>query len=77
MGWSVNMTFMRHGSDRWLKHRRFAQQNFRQAAVSNYHEIQLRHAHVMLKGLLDTPECFEDHNKASEYINSLFLLCVS
>ncbi|KJA20625.1 hypothetical protein HYPSUDRAFT_1090837 [Hypholoma sublateritium FD-334 SS-4] len=64
MGWSINMTFMRHRSDRWRKHRRFAQQNFRQDAVSAYHEIQTRHAHVMLKGLLDTPECFEDHNKA-------------
>ena len=55
---------MRHRSEEWRKHRRFAQQNFRQDAASTYHEIQMHHAHAMLKALLDNPEDFEEHNKA-------------
>lgn len=47
----------------WRRHRRVAQQYFRQDAMSQYYPIQLNKVHMTLQGLLDTPERFDYHNK--------------
>ncbi|KAF8953631.1 cytochrome P450 [Flammula alnicola] len=62
MGMDRNIAFMPQGTE-WRKHRRIMQQNFRLDTLATHHPIQLRRVHVMLKGLLESPERFQYHNK--------------
>ena len=62
MGWDNAIPTMSTG-DKWRRHRRIAQQVFRQSAISQYYPTQLKKVHRLLQGLLDTPERFDYHNK--------------
>ena len=62
MGWDHNVAFMRYGAG-WQYVKKISHQIFHKEAVKNYHGVMLQKVHVMLDGLLDSPEKFEDHNK--------------
>ncbi len=67
MGWD-NTTPSLSTGDKWRKHRRIAQQNFRHSTISQYYPIQVKKVHRLLRGLLDTPERFDYHNKMRVYL---------
>ncbi|KAF8959259.1 cytochrome P450 [Flammula alnicola] len=62
MGWEGNVALMSYGND-WRIHRKICQQNFRQDAAPKYYPIQLDKVKEFLRGLLESPERFEDHGK--------------
>ncbi|KAF8957569.1 cytochrome P450 [Flammula alnicola] len=62
MGWERNIALIPYGDD-WRIHRKICQQNFRQEAAPKYHPIQLDKVKQFLRGLLESPERFEDHSK--------------
>ncbi|KAF7346386.1 O-methylsterigmatocystin oxidoreductase [Mycena sanguinolenta] len=62
MGWDFNLGFMPVG-DRWRKHRRMLQQNFRRDMSRNYHSIQLKKIRQLLRELLSSPQDFREHLK--------------
>ncbi|KAJ6508727.1 cytochrome P450 [Mycena sanguinolenta] len=62
MGWDFNLGFMPVG-DRWRQHRRMLQQNFRRDMSRNYHPVQMKKIHQLLRGLLSSPQDFREHLK--------------
>ncbi|KAF8959261.1 cytochrome P450 [Flammula alnicola] len=62
MGWERNVALIPYGDD-WRMHRKICQQNFRQEAAPKYYPIQLEKVKQFLRGLLESPERFEDHSK--------------
>ncbi|KDR69728.1 hypothetical protein GALMADRAFT_145141 [Galerina marginata CBS 339.88] len=62
MGWSFNTGLLPYG-DEWRWHRKVYHQNFHLQNIQQYYPLQLRKVREMLKGLLQTPEDFEKHNK--------------
>ncbi|KAF7365146.1 O-methylsterigmatocystin oxidoreductase [Mycena venus] len=63
IGWDFNVAFMRVG-DRWRQHRRMFQQHFRPDASRNYRPVQMNKVHVLLRGLLSSPQDFREFIKA-------------
>ncbi|KAF7324284.1 O-methylsterigmatocystin oxidoreductase [Mycena sanguinolenta] len=62
MGWDFAIGLMPLG-DKWRKHRRMFQQHFRQDASRTYRPIQMKKIHLLLQGLLSSPEEFREHLK--------------
>lgn len=55
MGWGKTLTFLRWGAD-FRMHRQILQNNFTQSNIARYRPIQLRETAVMLNGLLDSEQ---------------------
>ncbi|KAF7346415.1 putative cytochrome P450 [Mycena sanguinolenta] len=62
LGWDFNVALMPLG-DRWREHRRMFQEHFRRDRVRNYHPIQMKKVHQLLRGLLSSPQDFGEHLK--------------
>ncbi|KAJ7259531.1 cytochrome P450 [Mycena haematopus] len=62
MGWDFNIGLMPVG-DRWRRHRRMFQQQFRRDKSQNYRPIQMKKIHQLLLGLLSSPQEFREHLK--------------
>ncbi|KAJ7259562.1 cytochrome P450 [Mycena haematopus] len=60
MGWDFNLVFMPVG-DRWRRHRRMFQQQFRRDKSRNYRPIQMKKIHQLLRSLLSGPQEFREH----------------
>lgn len=60
MGWFWNTALM-HYSPRWRAHRRMFHQYFNEHASLEYRPCQEKHAHILLRRLLQTPDQFLDH----------------
>ncbi|KAF5384919.1 hypothetical protein D9615_001120 [Tricholomella constricta] len=60
MGWDFNAGLIRYG-DKWRRHRRLFQENFRKGASVNYRPLQTREIHNLLQKLLLTPDSFMLH----------------
>ena len=62
MGWQRNVPFMEYGHG-WRLHKRVCQQNLRQEAEYQYNPVLIAKMRLFLRGLLNTPDDFEQHNK--------------
>ncbi|KAF5385247.1 hypothetical protein D9615_001133 [Tricholomella constricta] len=60
MGWDFNAGLLPYG-DRWRRHRKLYQENFRKVAAITYQPIQTRKIHELLQKLLLTPDDFILH----------------
>ncbi|KAF7346265.1 O-methylsterigmatocystin oxidoreductase [Mycena sanguinolenta] len=58
MGWDFNIGLLPLG-DKWRKHRRMIQQHFRQDVSRTYRPIQKKKIHLLLQGLVSSPEEFQ------------------
>ena len=70
MGWDHVFTSMRYGEE-WRYHRKICHQFLHKGVVKNYHSVMLERVHIMLDGLLKSPEKFERHNKTYATLISL------
>ncbi|KAJ7819419.1 cytochrome P450 [Mycena olivaceomarginata] len=59
MEWDFNVGLMPLG-DRWRQHRRMFQQHFRRDLSRNYRPVQMKKAHQLLRGLLESPQDFRE-----------------
>ncbi|KAJ7366935.1 cytochrome P450 [Mycena albidolilacea] len=59
MEWDFNVGLMPLG-DRWRQHRRMFQQHFRRDLSRNYRPVQMKKAHQLLQGLLESPQDFRE-----------------
>ncbi|KAF8161643.1 cytochrome P450 [Crassisporium funariophilum] len=62
MGLEYNIPLMRYGQG-WRMHRKICQQVLRQKAIGAFEPVQIHKVNKMLKGLLDTPDKFDQHSK--------------
>ncbi|GLB43502.1 putative cytochrome p450 [Lyophyllum shimeji] len=62
MGWEFNIALIPYG-DKWRRHRRLFQQNFKKEASLTYQPVQTRKIHEMLYSLLTDPEDYALHYK--------------
>ncbi|KAF8161644.1 cytochrome P450 [Crassisporium funariophilum] len=62
MGFDYNIALMRYGQG-WRSHRKVCQQILRQKAIGAFEPVQMRKVNEMLKGLLATPDRFDQHSK--------------
>jgi len=70
MGWHHILGFMRYGEE-WRYRRRICHQFVHKEEVKNYHSVILQKVHIMLDGLLKSPEKFESHYKRYATLISL------
>ncbi|TQS31570.1 hypothetical protein Golomagni_08144, partial [Golovinomyces magnicellulatus] len=59
MGWGKTLTFLRYGPE-FLMHRRILQRNFQKSNIIQYRPLQLNETAVMLNGILDNPNEWEN-----------------
>lgn len=59
MGWKKTLTFLRSGPD-FRMHRRILQKNFQKSNIVQYRPIQLKETIVMLNGILEHPDDWEN-----------------
>ncbi|KAF7357546.1 O-methylsterigmatocystin oxidoreductase [Mycena sanguinolenta] len=62
MGWDSIFTTLPRG-DKWRARRRMFHQHFRPDTLRNYRPIQIEKIHLLLQGLLSSPEEFREHFK--------------
>ena len=62
MGVDHIFSAMPYGEE-WRYHRKICHQIVHKAVVKDYHSIMLQKVHIMLDGLLKSPEEFERHYK--------------
>ncbi|KIK66003.1 hypothetical protein GYMLUDRAFT_239665 [Collybiopsis luxurians FD-317 M1] len=55
---------MQRYSDKWRKHRKVFQQNFRQATISCFHPTQYKEVHLFLRAMITAPSNFMQHTMA-------------
>ena len=70
MGWDLTLPAMRYGEE-WRYQRKICHQTFHKGAIKNYHSAMLQKVHLMLDGLLQSPEKFERHYKTYATLISL------
>ncbi|KAF7357540.1 O-methylsterigmatocystin oxidoreductase [Mycena sanguinolenta] len=62
MGWDFNFGALSRG-DKWRAQRRMFYQHFRANVSQNHRPIQMEKIHLLLQGLLSSPEEFREHLK--------------
>ncbi|KAJ6508851.1 cytochrome P450 [Mycena sanguinolenta] len=62
MGWDFSLGLLPRG-DKWRAYRRMFHQHFRQDVLQTYHPIQMKKIHLLLQGLVSSPEEFREHLK--------------
>ena len=62
MGWDHAFPTMQYGQE-WRYHRKICHQFVHKGVVKNSHSVMLEKVHIMLDGLLKSPEKFERHYK--------------
>ncbi|KAH7914101.1 cytochrome P450 [Hygrophoropsis aurantiaca] len=60
IGLEFNSIFLRYGP-KWRLHRRLLHQAFKQDTALSFHPMQLRKTHQLLRGLLESPQEYEEH----------------
>ena len=70
MGRDHEFPTMRYGEE-WRYHRKICHQFVHKGVVKNHHGVMLQKVHIMLDGLLKSPEKFERHYKTYATLISL------
>ncbi|KAH7922734.1 cytochrome P450 [Leucogyrophana mollusca] len=74
MGWDWSFGHMPYG-ERWKKHRKMFERQFRPAVAPTYWPVQRKEAHTLLRNILDTPDDLAEHlrhNAASVIMNVVY-----
>ncbi|EIW76051.1 cytochrome P450 [Coniophora puteana RWD-64-598 SS2] len=74
MGWDWSFGHMPYG-DRWKKHRKMFEKQFKPAVAPTYWPIQRKEAHALIRNLLDSPNDRQEHlrqNAASVIMNVIY-----
>ncbi|KAH7909414.1 cytochrome P450 [Hygrophoropsis aurantiaca] len=74
MGWDWSFGHMPYG-ERWKKHRKMFERQFRPAVAPTYWPIQRKEAHALLRNILDNPDDLAEHlrhNAASVIMNVVY-----
>ncbi|EGO22751.1 hypothetical protein SERLADRAFT_371048 [Serpula lacrymans var. lacrymans S7.9] len=74
MGWDWSFGHMPYG-ERWRKHRKMFERQFRPAVAPTYWPVQRKEAHALLRNILDAPSDLIEHlrhNAASVIMNVIY-----
>ncbi|KIJ60731.1 hypothetical protein HYDPIDRAFT_98167 [Hydnomerulius pinastri MD-312] len=74
MGWDWSFGHMPYG-DRWKKHRKMFERQFRPAVAPTYWPLQRKEVHTLLRNILDSPDELIEHlrhNAASVIMNVIY-----